>query len=84
MTNSDYQIHQQLDAQGLMCPEPVMLLHKVMRQLEPHQCVEVLATDPATLRDIPNFCRFLNHRLLLQNSSEQVYIFHIQKLGANT
>jgi tRNA 2-thiouridine synthesizing protein A len=63
-----------LDTRGLFCPEPVMLLHKKIRELGPGETVSVLATDPSTSRDIPKFCHFLGHELL--ESSEQGKEFH--------
>ncbi|WP_227430232.1 sulfurtransferase TusA [Psychrobacter sp. I-STPA6b] len=64
------QIHHHLDTQGLICPEPVMLLHKSIRQAGAGELIEILATDPATTRDIPNFCRHLGHELLLNEVVE--------------
>ena len=32
-----------------------MLLHKIIRQALGGEHIEILATDPATMRDIPNF-----------------------------
>lgn len=61
-------IHHHLDTQGLICPEPVMMLHRVMRQADGGEVIEILATDPATTRDIPNFCRHLGHTLLGQET----------------
>lgn len=49
---------------GLICPEPIMLLHKAIRPLQHGDVVQVVATDPATTRDVPNFCRHLGHQLL--------------------
>lgn len=63
-----------LDTRGLFCPEPVMLLHKKIRELKAGETVSVLATDPSTSRDIPKFCHFLGHELL--GSSEQGKEFH--------
>lgn len=57
-----------LDTTGLICPEPVMLLHQTMRKIAGGETVEVLATDPATTRDIPNFCRHLGHTLTAQET----------------
>ena len=61
---SDIPIHHHLDTQGLICPEPVMMLHKTIRKADGGDIIEILATDPATTRDIPNFCRHLGHELL--------------------
>lgn len=58
------QAQHHLDTQGLNCPEPVMLLHRAIRKAQGGECIEILATDPATTRDIPNFCRHLGHELL--------------------
>ena len=56
----------QLDTQGLICPEPIMLLHKTVRKAQSGEVIHVIATDPATTRDIPNFCRHLGHELIEQ------------------
>jgi len=50
-----------LDATGLNCPEPVMMLHQHIRDLAPGGLLKVIATDPSTRRDIPKFCVFLDH-----------------------
>ena len=55
-----------LDASGLNCPEPVMMLHNKVRDLSPGGLLKVIATDPSTRRDIPKFCVFLGHELLGQ------------------
>lgn len=68
MTISDPIINHHLDTQGLICPEPVMMLHKTIRRADSGEVIEVLATDPATTRDIPNFCRHLGHELLRQET----------------
>lgn len=54
----------ELDARGLFCPEPVMLLHNRIDDIEEGRILKVIATDPSTTRDIPRFCQFLNHELL--------------------
>lgn len=81
MVENDYEIKKQLDATGLTCPEPVMLLHKVMREIMCGDCVEVIATDPSTQRDIPKFCQFLNHHLIRQEVIEEKFVFHLRKGG---
>ena len=40
-------VNQTLDARGLFCPEPVMLLHNIIRDVAIGDVVEVLATDPS-------------------------------------
>lgn len=72
-------IDKSLDASGLMCPEPVMMLHKIMREADAGNLIEVIATDPSTLRDIPKFCLFLGHELVNQKEQGDQYFFYIRK-----
>ena len=65
---SDSTIQHHLDTQGLISPEPVMMLHRIIRKAEAGAVIEILATDPATTRDIPNFCRHLGHELVKQET----------------
>jgi tRNA 2-thiouridine synthesizing protein A len=71
----------QLDARGLFCPEPVMLLHKKFREMQAGDILEIVATDPSTERDIPKFCLFLEHELLLHDASDNEYFYRIRKAG---
>ena len=64
-------IHHHLDTKGLICPEPVMMLHKVIRKADGGEVIEILATDPASTRDISNFCRHLGHELLLSETVDK-------------
>ncbi len=68
-----------LDARGLLCPEPVMLLHQVMDELAPGEQVEVLATDPSTVRDFTRFCSFLGHSLVRHKEVDGEFDFLIRK-----
>ena len=67
-STSDSTIQHHLDTQGLICPEPVMMLHRTIRNADAGEVIEILATDPATTRDIPNFCRHLGHTLVHQET----------------
>lgn len=72
----------ELDASGLHCPEPVMLLHNKVRDLPPGALLKVIATDPSTRRDIPKFCIFLGHELLQQAEQDSAYLYWIRiKVG---
>ncbi|MBE5251848.1 MAG: sulfurtransferase TusA [Enterobacterales bacterium endosymbiont of Blomia tropicalis] len=69
----------QLDACGLRCPEPVMMVRKTVRNLQEGETLLIIADDPATTRDIPGFCRFMEHRLLAQQIETLPYQYLIQK-----
>ncbi len=68
-----------LDATGLLCPEPVMLLHNRIRDMAAGETLQVLATDPSTERDIPRFCTFLGHELLQQDRVDDHYRYLLRK-----
>ncbi len=68
-----------LDATGLLCPEPVMLLHNRMRDIAVGETLQLLATDPSTERDIPRFCTFLGHELLQQERVDDQYRYILRK-----
>ena len=70
-----------LDATGLYCPEPVMLLHNRIRDIGVGETLQVLATDPSTERDIPKFCAFLGHELLHRDEFEGQYRYLLRKQG---
>ena len=72
-----------LDATGLYCPEPVMLLHNKIRDMAVGELVQVLATDPSTQRDIPKFCTFLGHELLQQEEFEGEFRYLLRKQAAS-
>jgi len=69
----------QLDAIGLRCPEPVMMVRKKMRGLATGETLLVTADDPSTTRDIPSFCRFMDHELVSQQINDNPYQFLIKK-----
>jgi tRNA 2-thiouridine synthesizing protein A len=69
----------QLDARGLRCPEPLMLVRNQVREMQSGQVLHVTATDPSTSRDFHNFCRFMGHELVEERQQEDVYEFWIRK-----
>lgn len=77
--DNDRVIESVLDASGLCCPEPVMLLHKQVRELSAGGLLKVIATDPSTQRDIPKFCLFLGHELVEQQIQADQYHYLIRK-----
>ena len=68
-----------LDTSGLYCPEPVMMLHGAVRDVSSGQVIKVVATDPSTERDIPKFCQFLDHELIVHYQQDEAYIYFIRR-----
>lgn len=67
-----------LDTTGLYCPEPIMLMHNKVRDMSSGQVLKVVATDPATTRDVPKFCQFLGHELVDCSESAESYVYFIR------
>ncbi len=76
---ADHKVDHQLDARGLYCPEPVMLLHKAVREMQSGELLAVRATDPSTQRDIPRFCAFLGHELVEEREEGDEFHYLIRK-----
>ncbi len=56
-----------------------MMLHNKIRDAADGELIEVWATDPATTRDIPKFCSFLGHNLLVQEERGGKFFYLLQK-----
>lgn len=70
-----------VDASGLRCPEPVMLLHNAIRKVAAGEVLKLVATDPSTQRDVPRFCTYLGHELLAETVREEVFCYFIRRGG---
>lgn len=68
-----------VDAVGLTCPMPVLMVRKALRALPPGATVEVRATDPLARIDLPHFCAGEGHILLEQQEREGMLIFRLRK-----
>ena len=55
---------QVLDARRLLCPLPVIRTQQAVEQLKPGDTLEVCATDPGALLDIPTWCRLNGHDVI--------------------
>jgi tRNA 2-thiouridine synthesizing protein A len=56
--------HFVLDARYLLCPMPVIRTQNRIAELAPGDTLEVQATDPGALHDIPAWCRVHGHQVL--------------------
>jgi tRNA 2-thiouridine synthesizing protein A len=68
-----------LDASGLICPEPLMLVRNRVREMRSGEVLYIKATDPSTGRDFTNFCRFMGHALLAEKRCDAIYHYWIKK-----
>ncbi|HJT37915.1 MAG TPA: sulfurtransferase TusA family protein [Actinomycetota bacterium] len=68
-----------LDLKGLSCPMPIVNTAKAMKGLTKGDVVEVLATDPGSVRDFQAWCKTTRNELLEQSEAEGVFRYVIRK-----
>ncbi|QCI20576.1 sulfurtransferase TusA [Buchnera aphidicola (Brachycaudus cardui)] len=64
---------------GLRCPEPIMVIRKTLRKMKKNEKILVVADDPSTKRDIPNFCYFMEHQLVEHEIKIKPYRYLLKK-----
>lgn len=69
----------QIDATGLRCPEPLILVRNQLRHMATSEVLLVKATDPSTDKDFRDLCRFVGHVLLQTTTEDSLYCFWIRK-----
>jgi tRNA 2-thiouridine synthesizing protein A len=68
-----------LDAIGLRCPEPVMMVRMNIRKMTSGETLLIQCDDPSTARDIPSFCRFMEHELVAKQTNNLPFLYVIKK-----
>jgi tRNA 2-thiouridine synthesizing protein A len=70
-----------LDARGLSCPMPVLKSKKALKELEINQVLEILASDPGSMADIPAWARTTGQEMLLsEENGHKDYRFLVKRL----
>ena len=69
----------EVDAKGLRCPEPLMVVRNKLMDMQSGEVIKVVATDPSTSWDFPNFCKFLSHELIHHEEDTDEYRYWIRK-----
>jgi tRNA 2-thiouridine synthesizing protein A len=68
----------ELDAQGLLCPLPVLKARKRLKSLKSGEVLRLIATDPASVIDVPHFCEGEGHVLVSHEVEKGRHIFRIR------
>ena len=69
----------ELDAQGLLCPLPVLKARKRLKSLKSGEVLRLIATDPASVIDVPHFCNEQGHVLVSHEADRGRHIFRIRR-----
>jgi len=68
-----------LDLKGLSCPLPIVKTAQAMKELQPGDLVEALATDPGSVPDFNAWCKSTGNELVEQTEEGGVFRFLIKK-----
>ncbi len=68
-----------LDVRGLFCPVPIVKLTEAIRNYPAGTVLEVLATDPGTLADIPAWAKTSGNEILKTEREGTTIKFHVKK-----
>lgn len=79
MSNAFDTADKTMDTRGLRCPESIMMIRKTVRYMTEGQTLLIITDDPATTQDIPDFCCFMEHTLLVQATEKLPYHYLIRK-----
>ena len=69
----------EVNALGLVCPEPIMLLHKAIYEAGSGEEVHLISTDPMSVPDVKKFCEYLEHKLKEIKESDNLFEFTVIK-----
>jgi tRNA 2-thiouridine synthesizing protein A len=70
-----------LDARGWTCPLPVLRARKLLKAMPIGENLQILATDPGSVRDFEAFCRQTGNTLLeSREDTDGVYHYRIKKV----
>jgi tRNA 2-thiouridine synthesizing protein A len=73
------QIDERVDAKGLSCPLPIVKTAQAIKTMAAGQILEVLATDPGSVKDFAAWSKTTGHELVESTSDGAVYRFVIRK-----
>lgn len=68
-----------VDAKGLSCPMPIVRTAQAIKPLPSGALIEVLATDPGSVKDVAAWCRSTGNQLVEQSTEGAVFRFVIRR-----
>ena len=68
-----------VDARGLACPMPIVKTAQAIGGLASGELLEVLATDPGSLKDFAAWSRTTGHELVEQSADDGVFRFVLRR-----
>jgi len=69
-----------VDAKGQSCPGPLVSLAKALKEAEPGDLLELLATDPGSKSDVPSWAEISGNELLEASEADGVFRYLVRKV----
>jgi tRNA 2-thiouridine synthesizing protein A len=74
------QVVKSLDLKGQSCPLPIVKTAQAMKEMQPGELLEVLATDPGSVADFDAWCKSTGNELVEHGEDASVFRFVIRKM----
>jgi tRNA 2-thiouridine synthesizing protein A len=68
-----------VDARGLNCPLPILRTKKMLAEISSGELLEVVATDPHSVRDFEAFCKQTGHTLTDRSEHDGEFHFVLRR-----
>jgi len=68
-----------LDTKGMNCPLPILKAKKAIKDIAAGETLQVLSTDPGSVKDFEAFCRSTGNELLETSEAEGIFTYLIKK-----
>lgn len=68
-----------LDVRGVNCPLPILRTRAILKEMQSGEVLQVIATDPGSVRDIESFCSQTGNTLMSALEIADAYNFLIRK-----
>jgi tRNA 2-thiouridine synthesizing protein A len=75
----DIKVDSKLDTRGKCCPMPIVETNMAIKKINSGEILEITATDPGTLTDIPSWCERAGHTLMKSTESDGTIQFYVKK-----
>ena len=76
---SDFAVDKTLDASGLTCPLPLLKAKQALNGMEGGKVLEVVCTDPGSVRDFAVFSEQSGNELLKSDETAGRYTYWLRK-----
>jgi rfaE bifunctional protein nucleotidyltransferase chain/domain len=73
------QHQREVDARGLNCPLPILRTKKMLNDMKSGELVQILATDPASVRDFQAFARQTGNELVEHGERDGAFYFLLKR-----